>query len=84
MPHEQNMTDQICERLQTLGYEYHRRIRIYGEEFELISNPRVDGTGFVIEAISRKSGDSRILRIPLLILEMICKDLKGSASRKAA
>jgi hypothetical protein len=56
---------ELCERLKALGYERRKRIRMYGEEFDLTSNPIADGSGFAIEAISSKSGVARRLRIPL-------------------
>ena len=36
---------EICERLKTLGYENRNRIRMYGEEFDLTSNPVPDENG---------------------------------------
>jgi hypothetical protein len=76
---------ELCERLKTLGYAHRNRIRMYGEEFDLTSNPLRDENGFAIEAISRKSGIARRLGIPLSILQMIDKDLAANAtSRKAA
>jgi hypothetical protein len=79
-----NRNDDLCERLQALGYAHGKRIRVYGEEFDLTSNPIADGSGFAIEAISRKSGHTRMLRIPLSILHMISKDLAASSFLKAA
>jgi hypothetical protein len=79
-----NSNDEVCERLKALGYAHRNRIKIYGEEFDLTSNPIADGDGFAIEAISRKSGKARMLRIPLSILEMITRDLAAIASRRAA
>ena len=64
----------ICERLKTLGYEHKNRIRMYGEEFDLISNPISDEQGFAIEAVSRKTGHTRKVRIPLSIVQMITKE----------
>jgi hypothetical protein len=81
---EINRNDEVCERLKTLGYAHRKRIKMYGEEFDLISNPVADGNGFAIEAMSRKSGNARMLRIPLSILQMITSDLAASASRRAA
>jgi len=75
---------EVTERLKALGYAHANRIRMYGEEFDLISNPIPDDNGFVIEAISRKSGLARRLRIPLSILQMITKDLASSTFRSAA
>jgi hypothetical protein len=79
-----NRNDELCERLKALGYAHRKRIKMYGEEFDLTSNPIADGNGFAIEAISRKSGDARMLRIPLSILQMISKDLAAGTSRRAA
>jgi hypothetical protein len=62
---------ELCERLKALGYAHRNRIRIDGEEFDLTSHPMRDENGFAIEAISRKSGIARRLRIPLSILQMI-------------
>jgi hypothetical protein len=79
-----NRNDEVCERLKALGYAHRKRIKMYGEEFELTSNPIVYENGFAIEAISRKSGDARKLRIPLSILQMITRDVEASISRRAA
>lgn len=81
----QGRNAEVCERLKTLGYSHPNRIRMYGEEFDLTSNPAADENGFAIEAISRKSGHARKLRIPLSVIQMISKDLAAHApSRKAA
>ena len=76
-----NRDAELCERLKVLGYADRNRIRIYGEEFDLTSNPMADGNGFAIEAISRKSGQSRKLPIPLSVVQMITNDL---SSRRVA
>lgn len=66
---------ELCERLKVLGYAHRNRIRIYGEEFDLTSNPMRDGNGYSVEAISRKSGQARKLPIPLSVLQMVTNDL---------
>ncbi|MGD1078748.1 MAG: hypothetical protein ABR881_10555 [Candidatus Sulfotelmatobacter sp.] len=75
---------EVGERLKALGYAHPNRIRMYGEEFDLTSNPIPEENGFAIEAISRKSGLARRLRIPLSILQMITKDLTASTSFRSA
>jgi hypothetical protein len=79
-----NRNDELCERLKALGYAHRKRIKLYGEEFDLTSNPIADGNGFAIQAISRKSGYARMLPIPLSILRMIRRDLEASTTRRAA
>jgi len=41
---------------------------MYGEEFELISNPFIDENGFAVQAVSTRSDETRIVRIPLSIV----------------
>ena len=79
-----NRDHEVCERLKALGYEHRKRILMYGEEFDLASNPVPDENRFAIEAISRKSGTARMVRIPLSVLRMITSDLEASNSRRVA
>ena len=73
-------SSQLCKRLMSLGYSCRKRQRMYGEEFDLTSNPVPHENGFAVEAVSRKSGSSRRLRIPLSVVEMIMKDLASEAA----
>jgi hypothetical protein len=67
----------LCERLKRLGYEKDKQIRMYGEEFELISDPITIGEHlFVVDAIERKSRSFRRVRIPLTIINMIRQELR--------
>lgn len=66
---------EFCERLQTLGYARRNTIRMYGEEFDVTSDPIAEGNGFAVEAISRKSGSARKVLIPLSVVQMITNDL---------
>lgn len=75
--------DEICARLIALGYAKNKRIRMYGEEFDLTSNPFADENGFAIEAVSRKSGVARKLRIPLSVLRMVAGRLVRSSLNAA-
>lgn len=75
---------EVGERLKALGYARLNRIRMYGEEFDLASDPIPQENGFAIEAVSRKSGLARRVRIPLSILRMITKDLAAGASVRSA
>lgn len=74
---------EFCERLKKLGYAQHNRIRIYGEEFDLTSNPMMEEDGFSVEAVCRGSGNTRKLRIPLSIVKMIARDLEDASFRAA-
>ena len=65
----------ICERLRVLGYASERRVRLYGEEFYLVSDPFPEGDGFAVEGIARRSGKSRHVRIPLSIVHTLRQEL---------
>jgi hypothetical protein len=64
----------ICTRLQELGYAREKRIRLYGEEFQLVSNPIPDGNGFAVEGITRMSEHVRRVRIPLSLVSTVEKE----------
>jgi hypothetical protein len=77
MINEQERRVFLCKKLQRLGFASEHRIRLYGEEFELISNPIPDGTGFGIDGISQKSGSLRHVRIPLSLVRTIENELQA-------
>lgn len=61
----------LCNRLKEMGYAQSKRIRIYGEDFEVISNPFPQGNGIAVQAQSRREKQSRVLQLPLPILQMV-------------
>jgi hypothetical protein len=65
----------ICERLKKFGYVQERHMRLYGEEFRLVSNPFPDGDGFAVEGIARASGNLRRMRIPLSLVQTLRREL---------
>ena len=65
----------ICERLRELGYASKRHVRLYGEEFYLVSDPIPEGDGFAVEGIARRSGKSRLIRIPLSVVHTLRQEL---------
>jgi hypothetical protein len=64
-----NSVEQACARIKQLGYVASRRVRIYGEEFELLSDPFPQAEQIAIRA--KAKGDSRvqILRLPVTIVQ---------------
>jgi len=65
----------VCEKLKRIGYSNGQRIRIYGEEFDLISDPvTVHEQMIFVEGVERRSGETRRIRIPLPILRMVHRE----------
>jgi hypothetical protein len=69
----------VCERLKRLGFSREKQIRLYGSQFELISDPLiVDHDLVFVDAVEQKSGQRRRVRIPLMIVKMATEDLAAA------
>lgn len=55
-------------RIKDLGYGITRHIHLYGENFQIVSDPFPDGDGVAVHAISANDPTRRTLRLPLSIL----------------
>jgi hypothetical protein len=64
---------EVCARLQSMGYAESKRIRIYGQEFDVVSNPFPHGDGIAIRAFSRRETQARTLRLPLPVVQMVTR-----------
>lgn len=61
----------LCARLRQLGYAQDKQVKLYGEMFELVSDPISVGDNLIfIDARERKSGQRRRVRIPLTVVHM--------------
>lgn len=61
----------LCDRLKRLGYARNIQMKLYGEIFELTSDPIVVSERLVfVDGIEKKSRERRRIRIPLLVLRM--------------
>ena len=65
--------NEVCDKLQSMGYAQSKRIRIYGQEFEAVSNPFPSGNGIAIQAFSKRETQARTLRLPLPIVQMVTR-----------
>ena len=59
----------ICAHVKDLGYAISRRIRLYGEEFEVVSDPFPEAGGIAVHVTTKKDSSIRILRIPATVLQ---------------
>jgi hypothetical protein len=65
----------LCESLKRLGYGRNGQIRLYGADYDLTSDPIVVADRVVlVDAVERRSGQSRRIRLPLTILIMASQD----------
>jgi hypothetical protein len=61
--------EDACARIKHLGYVAFRRVRIYGEEFELLSDPFPERDRIAIRAKAKGDSGVRILRLPATIAQ---------------
>jgi hypothetical protein len=64
---------EICAHVKHLGYAPSKHVRLYGEEFEVVSDPFPEADGIAVQVTTRKDSRIRILRIP----EMVLQSAKG-------
>ena len=68
--------DTLCDRLKRIGYAKNKQIRMYGEQFEVISDPFPLGEHLVaVDAIESRSGSVRRVSIPLPIINRLRQEL---------
>ncbi len=68
------MTDEqihLCERLKRLGFAREKQMKLYGEQFDLVSDPVVVNDQVVfVDAVEKKSGTVRRVLVPLPVVKM--------------
>lgn len=61
----------LCEKLKRLGYGQNSQIRLYGDKFDVTSDPVMIAEHLVVvDAIEQRTGRPRRIRIPLNIINM--------------
>lgn len=70
----------ICARVKNLGYTVSKRVRLYGEELEVVSDPFPEADGIAVQVKSRKNPTVRKMRIPATVLQSV----KGRKPAKVA
>lgn len=66
--HTDSPLTEVCERIRELGFVTSAHIRIYGQSFEVVSDPFPDGDGVAIR-VKTKAGKVRTLPVPVTVLQ---------------
>ena len=61
---------ETCRKLISLGYARSNRVRLYGQEVQLISDPFPQEGGVAIEVVGRNESSSRTMKLPLSVLQI--------------
>ncbi len=65
----------VCTELRRLGFASGHRARLYGEDFEFVSDPEADENGYCLKAVSLKSTGARRVHIPLSVVQTVEREL---------
>ena len=57
-----------CATIRNLGFTAFKHIKLYGEDFELVSDPFIEGDYTTVHAFSRNDPKVREVRLPTSIL----------------
>jgi len=78
-PADKSVTDD-CTRIKDLGYSPSHHIRMYGQRFDIVSDPFPDGDGIAVQVTTAKEPKKRTLRLPRTLLVGF-KDLLPKAKK---
>ena len=65
-----SMTE-MCAHIKHLGYAAPGRIRLYGEEFEVISDPFPEDDGIAVHVKTKSNSNIRVLRLPATVVQSV-------------
>lgn len=68
---ESTSVPEVLARVRNLGYAVSGRVRLYGEEFEVVSDPFPEADGIAVRVTSKKDTTIRILRLPATVLQSV-------------
>ena len=66
---------EVCTQVKQFGYATSQNIRIYGEEFEVLSDPFPSDGGIAIHVCSRRTLERRVLQLPATVIHRVIEQL---------
>ncbi len=70
---------EICAGIKRLGYGAKQTVRLYGEEFEVISDPFPEAGGIAVTVRTKRNDSIRVVQLPSTVLQSV----KGAWRRAA-
>ena len=62
---------EICASVKRLGYGINQSIRLYGEEFEVTSDPFPESGGIAVNVRTKESDGIRAVQLPATVLQSV-------------
>jgi hypothetical protein len=62
---------EICASVKRLGYGVSQNIRLYGEKFEVISDPFPEAGGIAVSVKTKNGQGIRVIQLPATVLQSV-------------
>jgi hypothetical protein len=62
---------EMCAHVKHLGYAASDHIRLYGEEYELVSDPFPENDGIAVHVKTKTNSTVRVLQLPATVLQSV-------------
>lgn len=72
-------TTEVCARIRQFGYAVSQSIRIYGEDFVVLSDPFPKDGGVAIEVRSKSTLQARVLQLPATVIHRVSETIRRAA-----
>jgi len=76
---ESHSVMEICANVKRMGYAASSRVRLYGEEFEVLSDPFPEDGGVAVHVKSTKDSRISVLRLPATVLQSVRRKVSNAA-----
>jgi len=73
MANESPSVVEMCAKVKRMGYAASSRVRLYGEDFEELSDPFPEDGGISVHVKSTKDSKTSVLRLPATVLQGVRK-----------
>lgn len=70
---------EICDQIKKFGFARSEKIRIYGEEFDVLSDPFANDVGIAIEVRSKRTLQTRVLQLPATVIHRVTQSARRAA-----
>lgn len=71
---DRSVDNDTCRKLSKLGYARSNRVRLYGQELQIVSDPFVHHEGGIaVEVVGDSGPDKRTMRLPLSVIQVARK-----------
>jgi hypothetical protein len=70
---------EVCSQIKKSGFGVSQNVRLYGEEFEVLSDPFPNEMGIAIRVRSRRTSQVRYLQLPATLIHRVTASTRRAA-----